>query len=54
VNLCGEQGAESEALKGWMAADPESHFNRGKAGGDNFLVIEPILLMDRRISDVKG
>lgn len=54
VNLCGEQGAESEALKGWMAADPESHFNRGKAGSDNFLVIEPILLMDRRISDVKG
>lgn len=54
VNLCGEQGAESEALKGWMAADPESHFNRGKAGSDNFLVIEPILLIDRRISDVKG
>lgn len=54
VNLCGEQGAESEALKGWMAADPESHFDREKAGGDNFLVIEPILLMDRRISEVNG
>lgn len=54
VNLCGEKDAESEALKGWTAADPESHFDREKAGGDNFLVIEPILLMDRRITDVKG
>lgn len=54
VNLCGDKNAESEALKGWMAAGPESHFDREKAGGDNFLVIEPIFLMDRRISDVKA
>ncbi|MCM1134610.1 MAG: hypothetical protein NC400_03450 [Clostridium sp.] len=48
VNLCGDREAESEAIKGWMAANPESHFDREKAGGDNFRVIEPILLIDRR------
>lgn len=52
VNLCGDKDAQSEAIKGWMAVDPESHFDREKAGGDNFLVIEPILLVDRRISRI--
>lgn len=50
VNLCGDFEAESEVMEGWLAADPESHFDRKKAGGDNFLVIEPILLADRRKS----
>lgn len=48
VNLCGDAEARSEVMEGWLAADPESHFDRQKAGGDNFLVIEPILLSDRR------
>lgn len=54
VNLCGDKNAESKALAGWIAENPESHFDREKAGGDNFLVIEPILLADRRISRVNG
>lgn len=49
VNLCGDKDARSEAIKGWMNVDPESHFDREKTGGDNFLVIDPIFLMDRRI-----
>lgn len=54
VNLCGDKNARSRMLEEWTAADPESHFDREKAGGDNFLVIEPILLVDRRISQVKA
>ncbi|MDO4293634.1 MAG: hypothetical protein Q4C65_10460 [Eubacteriales bacterium] len=41
VNLSGSK-APSRAIEGWMAADPESHFDREKAGGDNFLVIDQV------------
>lgn len=50
VNICGDFAAQSQIMEGWLAADPESHFDRQKAGGDNFLVIEPILLVDRKTS----
>lgn len=52
VNLCGDETAQSEVIQGWMAAGPESHFDREKAGGDNFLVIKPVLLMDRRMARI--
>lgn len=42
VNIKNEPEQESEVIKGWLAADPESHFDRVKAGGDNFLVIEQL------------
>ena len=42
VNVRKEPERESEVIKGWMAADPESHFDRVKAGGDNFLIIDRI------------
>ncbi len=48
VNLRGDDQSISQALKGWMAVDPESHFDRRKAGGENFLVIEPVFLVDKR------
>lgn len=40
VNIQNEPDRESEVIKGWMAAGPESHFDRVKAGGDNFLIID--------------
>lgn len=42
VNIKNRQ-EPSRTIDGWMAADPESHFDRKKAGGDNFLIIESLL-----------
>ena len=36
---------ESKVIEGWMAVDPESHFDREKACGNNFLVIDPIMIV---------
>lgn len=47
VNIRNEAGGESSVIKGWLQADPESHFDREKAGGDNFIIIEPILSVGR-------
>lgn len=44
VNITGKE-KESKVIDGWMAVDPESHFDREKAGGNNFLVIEPVLMV---------
>lgn len=33
---------ESKVIRQWMEADPESHFDRAKAGGENFRII-PVL-----------
>ena len=44
VNITGKE-EESKVIDGWMAVDPESHFDREKACGNNFLVIDPILLV---------
>ncbi len=38
---------ESKAIEDWMAADPESHFDRVKAKGSNFLVISCLFSVDR-------
>lgn len=46
VNLRGSD-EESEAIKAWSAVDPESHFDRVKAKGDNFLVIPCLFSVDR-------
>lgn len=42
VNIQNEPNRESEVIKGWMEADPESHFDRVKAGGDNFRIIDQL------------
>lgn len=52
VNLCGDKNAKSVAIDGWTAVAPESHFDRKKADGNNFLVIDPLLLVDRRVVTV--
>ena len=46
VNICDSE-KESEAIKKWIAADPESHFDRIKAKGENFLVIPCLFSVDR-------
>ena len=38
---------ESIVIKKWMEADPESHFDREKAKGENFLVIPMLFSVDR-------
>lgn len=38
---------ESEVIKDWLLADPESHFDRVKAGGSNFLMIPCLFSVDR-------
>ena len=40
VNIKNEPEQASNVIEGWMEADPESHFDRVKAGGDNFLIID--------------
>ncbi|MBQ8639947.1 MAG: hypothetical protein IJ468_12345 [Lachnospiraceae bacterium] len=45
VNLTGDEDTPSTVIDGWMAVDPESHFDREKAGGNNFIVIDPILIV---------
>lgn len=40
VNIKNEPERESEVIRGWMEAGPESHFDRRKAGGENFRIIE--------------
>lgn len=44
VNLTGSD-APSKIIDGWMAADPESHFDHSKTGKSNFLVIDPVLIV---------
>ena len=44
VNITGKE-EESKVIDGWMAVDPESHFDREKACGNNFLVIDPIMIV---------
>ena len=46
INISGLE-KESEAINAWMAVDPESHFDRVKAKGDNFLVIPCLFTVDR-------
>ncbi|MCR5824292.1 MAG: hypothetical protein K6G60_07685 [Lachnospiraceae bacterium] len=46
VNISGAD-KESEVLKEWLKADPESHFDRVKAKGINFLVIPCLFTVDR-------
>ncbi|WP_026488134.1 hypothetical protein [Butyrivibrio sp. XBB1001] len=46
VNISGLD-KESEAIKRWLEVDPESHFDRVKAKGDNFLVIPCLFSVDR-------
>ncbi len=46
VNLRHSQ-EESEVLKKWLAVDPESHFDRVKGEGMNFLVIPCLFSIDR-------
>lgn len=31
--------AQSDVIDGWTEADPESHFDREKAGGENFRIL---------------
>lgn len=47
VNIRKEAGLESKVIDEWTAADPESHFDREKAGGNNFLIIRPMLSVGR-------
>ncbi len=47
VNIRKEPDLESKVIDQWMAADPGSHFDQGKAGGNHFLIIEPILSVGR-------
>lgn len=46
VNISGRD-EESKAIERWLAVDPESHFDREKAEGSNFLVIPQIFSVDR-------
>lgn len=47
VNIRQNDGQESEVIREWMNMDPESHFDRKKAGGDNFIIIDPVLSVGR-------
>ena len=38
---------ESAVIGEWLNADPESHFDRVKAQGNNFLVVPCLFSMDR-------
>ena len=38
---------ESKVIQDWLAVDPESHFDRVKAKGSNFLVIDCLFSVDR-------
>ena len=38
---------ESKAIESWIKADPESHFDREKAKGSNFLIIPCLFTVDR-------
>ena len=38
---------ESKVINDWLAVDPESHFDREKAQGNNFLVIPCLFSVDR-------
>lgn len=40
-----ETGEESEIISGWLAVDPESHFDREKTQGSNFLIIDAVLVI---------
>lgn len=42
VNITGMDKA-SEVIDKWLAVNPESHFDREKAGGSNFILIEQLL-----------
>ena len=47
-NISGAE-KESEVIARWTAADPESHFDREKGNGANFRVIDPVILVDRKL-----
>lgn len=47
VNIRREPERESKVIDQWMQADPESHFDREKAGGENFRIIEPLISVGR-------
>lgn len=44
VNIKGSE-EPSGVIDGWMAVDPESHFDREKTAGKNFLVIDAVLMV---------
>lgn len=44
VNIKGSE-EESSVIDGWTAVDPESHFDREKTAGNNFLVIDAVLMV---------
>lgn len=46
VNLKGTD-EESKVIEDWLSVDPESHFDRIKAQGSNFLVIPCLFSVDR-------
>ncbi len=46
VNIKGVD-EESKVINDWLAVDPESHFDRVKAKGSNFLVIPCLFSVDR-------
>ena len=46
VNLR-ETDEESKVIEEWLKVDPESHFDRDKACGNNFLVIPCLFTIDR-------
>lgn len=42
VNIRGSEEG-SEVTRKWLAVDPEGHFDREKAGGENFLILPAII-----------
>ena len=48
VSIRGVEGkSESEAIKGWMEQRPETHFDRERTGGSNFMVIPALFSVGR-------
>jgi len=46
VNIRGVD-MESEVIKQWKEQLPETHFEREKTGGENFMVIPPLFTAGR-------
>lgn len=47
VNIKNDDVHESKAIEGWTNANPESHFDRVKAGGNNFILMDAVLTAGR-------
>lgn len=47
THIKSEDDRSSEAIKAWMAVDPESHFDHELSGEDNFLLIDEIFSTGR-------